>query len=281
MIFQIEPLPFEYNFTVPMFFFWVLIFVITVLLIEIKIMNRKAIIVVFLITLLFGGVLLGGFPHALIPIQYILIILSGKGLITALLPVLIVLGVLLTSSLIIGRIFCGVACPVGVLQELISRISFKSNLKAQEKTKYRIEVSSKLPSIIRRIFLGIIIIFAVFGGILFLETINPLTGFSIFRFPFTLSLLVPIVSLIIVSIVSLFVYRPWCRFLCPFGAFSSLCSRISRFKYHRTDDCTDCGLCEKICPTQEAHAGSNKNECYFCNRCIEICPNDAIKLSKQ
>jgi NAD-dependent dihydropyrimidine dehydrogenase PreA subunit len=56
---------------------------------------------------------------------------------------------------------------------------------------------------------------------------------------------------------------------------------MSRIKYHRTDDCTECGLCEKICPTQEAGVGSKKNECYFCNRCIEICPSNAIKFSKQ
>ncbi|MHA1931341.1 MAG: 4Fe-4S binding protein [Promethearchaeota archaeon] len=281
MLVQIESLPFDYNFAVPMFFYWVLISIITILLIDIEMMNQKTIIVISIITILYGGILFGGSPHAVVPIQYFLIILSGKGLFSALLPVLIIFSFLLASSLIVGRIFCGFACPIGVLQELISKINFKSNLKAKEKAKYRIVVSSKLPSITRRIFLGILIITAIFGGIIFLETINPLTGFSIFRSPFTLTLLISLVSLIVVSIVSIFVYRPWCRFLCPFGAFSSLCSRMSRIKYHRTDDCTECGLCEKICPTQEAGVGSKKNECYFCNRCIEICPSNAIKFSKQ
>ncbi len=280
MLFQIEPLPFEYNFAVPMFFYWVMILVITILLIDIEMLNRKVIIVISVITILYGGVLFGGFPHALMPIQQILIILSGRGLLSSLLPVIIVLSMLLATSLIVERIFCGFACPIGALQELISKINFKSDLKSQEKVKYRIEDSSKLPSRIRRIFLAILIILAIFG-ILLLEMINPLTGFFIFRSPFTLTLLIPLVSLIVVSIVSIFIYRPWCRYLCPFGAFSSLCSRISRNKYHRTEDCTDCGLCEKICPTQEASAGSKRNECYFCNRCIEICPNDAIKFSER
>jgi len=280
MLFQIEPLPFEYNFAVPMFFFWVMILVITILLIDIEMMNRKLIIVISVITILYGVILFGGFPHAVMPIQHILFILSGRGLISSLLPVIIVLSLLSATSLIVGRIFCGFACPIGTLQELISKINFKSDLKSQEKVKYRIEDSSKLPSRIRRIFLAILIILAIFG-ILLLEMINPLTVFFIFRSPFTLTLLIPLVSLIVVSIVSIFIYRPWCRYLCPFGAFSSLCSRISRKKYHRTEDCTDCGLCEKICPTQEASAGSKRNECYFCNRCIEICPNDAIKFSER
>lgn len=264
-----------------MFIFWVLIAAMTIILIDIESLNQKAIYIISSITLLYGGVVLGGFPHAVMPIQYLLIILGGKGLISALLPVLIILGLLLTSSLLLGRLFCGFACPIGVIQELLSKVNFKSNPEALEKAKYRIEVSPKLTSIIRRIFLGILILIAVFGVVLFLEAINPLTGFSIFRAPFTLTLLIPLISLITFSIISVFIYRPWCRFFCPFGALSSLCSRVSRIKYHRTKDCTECGLCEKVCPTQEAFVHSKKNECYFCNRCIEVCPHDAIKFSEQ
>lgn len=281
MWFQTIDLPFNYNYAVPMFIFWVLISAMTIILIDIESLNQKAFYVISSITLLYGGLVLGGFPHAVMPIQYLLIILGGQGVISALLPVLIILGLLLASSLLVGRMFCGFACPVGVVQELLSKINFKSNPEALNKTKYHIDVPSKYTSIIRRIFLGILIIIAVFGVVLFLEVINPLTGFSIFRTPFTIALLIPVISLIIFSILSIFIYRPWCRFLCPFGALSSLCSRISRIKYHRTEDCTECGLCEKVCPTQEAFAYSKKNECYFCNRCIEVCPHNAIKFSEQ
>ena len=99
MFLQIESLHFEYNFAVPMFFFWVLISIITILLIDIEMMNRKVIIVISLITILYGGGLFGGFPHALIPIQHILIILSGHGLFSSLLPVIIVLSLLLDNTL--------------------------------------------------------------------------------------------------------------------------------------------------------------------------------------
>jgi NAD-dependent dihydropyrimidine dehydrogenase PreA subunit len=49
----------------------------------------------------------------------------------------------------------------------------------------------------------------------------------------------------------------------------------------RTDDCTECGLCEKICPTQEAYKDSKKTECYFCGRCVDICPVNAIKFERK
>ncbi len=81
------------------------------------------------------------------------------------------------------------------------------------------------------------------------------------------------------GITSVFIYRPWCRFLCPFGAVSCFCSNFALTVYVRTEDCTECKLCEKICPTQEAFSDSKKGECYYCNRCVEICPEDAIRLN--
>ena len=47
-----------------------------------------------------------------------------------------------------------------------------------------------------------------------------------------------------------------------------------------TDKCTDCGLCEKICPSHAAYRDNPKTECYYCNRCVEICPENAIKYGK-
>jgi formate hydrogenlyase subunit 6/NADH:ubiquinone oxidoreductase subunit I len=49
----------------------------------------------------------------------------------------------------------------------------------------------------------------------------------------------------------------------------------------RTGDCTECELCEKVCPTQEAFRDSKKAECYFCGRCVDICPVNAIKLERR
>lgn len=45
---------------------------------------------------------------------------------------------------------------------------------------------------------------------------------------------------------SSYIYRPWCRILCPFGALVSLTSRFSRYKLRRTESCTNCGSCENI-----------------------------------
>ena len=63
-----------------------------------------------------------------------------------LLLVSMVLGILFFSSLLSGRIFCGFICPLGALQEIISRFSFKSDLKAQNGAKLSVEVSSQVSS---------------------------------------------------------------------------------------------------------------------------------------
>ncbi|MBY9016366.1 MAG: 4Fe-4S binding protein [Candidatus Lokiarchaeota archaeon] len=279
MITQTEIFPFDYTFAVPMFLIWAMTFILVMLLIDTEMLTKKLNLLILLITLVLGGIVLGGIPNAVMPIQQLLGVFVGGGTILSLVAVIIILGILLGSSIVAGRLFCGFACPLGALQELISKVNFKSNLKAHERVKYRINVSQKIISIIRRIFLGVILVLAGFWGILILNVFNPLSGFSFYKTIFTFTFVIPFIGLIVISIASIFLYRPWCRFLCPFGALSALTSRLSRNKYERTEACTECGLCEKVCPTQEAFTNSKKTECYYCNRCIEICPVNAIKFS--
>jgi polyferredoxin len=278
MLFQNEILPWEYSFAVPMFFYWAIIFIYTVILIDSKMLNQKASLAIYIGTIIFGGIILGGFPNAVMPIHQILVFIAGKGVIESLLPLIIILVALLGISLVAGRIFCGFACPLGAIQELFSKISFKSTVKGQERAKYRIELSHKTPSVIQRIVFFSLILLAVVFAIVPPYDANPLLGLFFYKSPISVTF-VPLVAMSIISIASVFIYRPWCRFFCPFGAASAMCSRFSRYKYKRTENCTDCGLCEKICPTQQAAANSKKTECYYCNRCVEICPHDAIKFT--
>ncbi len=268
---------------VPMILLWLITFLVCVILIDAKSMSRKVSTTIYSIAVIFGGILFGGIPNALLPIQYILVIIGIRGEVTYLLLVNIALGLLIFSSLIVGRLFCGFVCPVGALQELISKIKFKSDLNEQKEAKYCIEVSSQISSKVRWIFLGVLFLLAGVGSFAILPVINPLSGFLFLKI-ISLTLILPFISLIIVCFASIFLYRPWCRFLCPFGAGSAFFSRFTKKTYERTEKCIDCGYCEKICPTQEAPthekiSEGKKGECYFCNRCVEVCPADAIRFN--
>jgi len=281
MLIQDQALPFDSRviFSVPMLFYWIVAFLFCIILIEAKLMTRRISLFFYFITVLICGLLLGGIPNSVMPIQQILITLSEKSDLSYLLPAMVVLTILLSSSLIVGRIFCGYLCPLGALQELLSTFKFKRSIKDQEKVRYFVSIQSTSAGKIRWLFFGGLFALAAIGGTSLLQLFNPLMGFvdipKIFKLLFT----IPIITMIGILAISFFIYRPWCRLFCPFGAGSAFCSRFTRTKYIRTEKCIECGDCERICPTQEAVVTSKKQECYFCNRCLEVCPMDAILLN--
>ncbi|MHA1490321.1 MAG: 4Fe-4S binding protein [Promethearchaeota archaeon] len=263
---------------IPMFLLWIVICSISIIMINKKKLNKKNSLLIYTLTLVIGGILLGGIPNAVMPIQAILSSIGAGGAILLIMPMIIFLILLLITVFVFGRLFCGFACPLGAIQELASKLKFKANIKEQKSVKYKIDISHKSATIIRWIFFLVLIIFTIIWSISLLQIINPFMGFQVFMNPVFPLLLIPLISLSTIFISSFFIYRPWCRLFCPFGAVSSLVSRFSRGKYVRTDACTDCGLCEQICPTHQAERESKKDECYYCNRCVEICPVKAIKF---
>ncbi len=264
-----------------MLILWVLLIgVYIVVLIKNKI-STKVSILLYLFSVVVGGIILGGIPSAVMPIQLVLAIIGAGKPLVSIIPMIMILSLLLITSLFIGRIFCGYACPVGTLQELISKLQFKSNIKDQKQVKYTLDIPQKIARIVRWLFFVVVSLLAVLWSFALLQAINPFLGYSFFTNPLAITLIIPFVSLFLVSLASIFIYRPWCRFFCPFGALTSEISRVSILKLRRTDACTECGLCEKICPTKEAFKDSSKAECYYCNRCIEICPEGAIKFQRK
>jgi polyferredoxin len=260
-----------------MFILWIMLILITTLLIKNTNLKKIYKILILVISVIIGGIILGANPNPVNPIQQILLFIHSNSIF---IPMLIVFALLLLSTIVIGRMFCGYACPVGAIQELCSKINFKSNLKEQEKVKIVLKTNQKWANVIRWIFFIFIGLVSIIWGLAVLQIINPFLGYAYFTNPFAIALIIPFITLVVIVVLSIFIYRPWCRYLCPFGALASITSRFSRYKYVRTEDCTECGLCEKICPTQEAFRESSKGECYDCNRCVEICPQNAIIFDK-
>ena len=281
MMFQAKQASFDIATALPMFILWIFIVSISTYSIYKSKLARKYKYILYLISIIIEGLVLGAIPNAVLPIQQILMTISKAGPIVQILPMIIIVILLLASTLLIGRMFCGFACPLGALQELISNIKVKSSIKKQKEVKYYYKIPQKYSKIIRWVYFALIIVTIIFLNFALLQYANPFLGFNLIRAASLVVILFPLISLILIIILSIFIYRPWCQLFCPFGATASLLSRFSRYKYRRTDDCTQCELCEKICPTDEAYEDSSKSECYYCGRCVEICPQDAIKFGKK
>ena len=224
-------------------------------------MSNKIKIVLLSISLLCGGILFGGFPN--------IIFLTGL--------TFLILGI----SLLFGRIFCGYICPLGAGQELASIIRFKMNLFLQDDNDQR---NILVQNVVRwSFFCGFVILILLFGFEI-LTPLNPLNGFLFIWFPLNLMFLVALVLLSVVMLSSIFFYRPFCRYICPFGAIMSLIGRFSIIKIRHTDACLECGLCEKICPTHQDFRKKNRGECYLCSRCMNFCSNemciDPLKIAQ-
>ena len=231
-------------------------------------------------SLIIGGIILGAVPNPVMPIIFLKSSIESIGpFISVWIPIPLIL--LMLSSVFFGRMFCGYACPVGAAQELMSKIKFKSSKKKQSKVRGIIIIPQKYTKIVRWSFFGVVVILMLFWSFVLLEIFNPFPAFQLFHGAEIVIWLIPLIVLISTLIVGIFIYRPWCQLFCPYGLFASLVSRFSLYKFRRTDACTQCKICETICPTREAYEDSNKGECYACNRCIEACPVDAIKFEKK
>ena len=163
---------------------------------------------------------------------------------------------LLILSLVFGRIFCGHICPAGAIQELASLVPLP---KVGQNWK---QISGGIRAVV-----FVIVLAAAFGWSVGIVDYFGLKEF--FSLDVTSVLFYVFLGVLLLSTV---VYRPFCRFICPYGLLLSLTAAVSAFKFRRTDKCIECGLCERACPTNEAKVGDRKSECYMCGRCVEVCP---------
>ncbi|NLX46841.1 MAG: 4Fe-4S binding protein [Euryarchaeota archaeon] len=175
--------------------------------------------------------------------------------------VLLVSTVVILSSLLVGRVFCGHICPPGALQELAYLAPWK-----------KVKISSSITTKVRWGVFALMVLLSVSLSF----NLTKVLGLQDF---FELVLGPGLVIFLVIVLASTIVYRPFCRFICPFGALSSLFAGRSLLGIRRNDNCVECGRCEKACPPQvlRGRAGS---ECYLCGRCIATCHKDALKYSK-
>jgi len=154
---------------------------------------------------------------------------------TYILPISVLLFFLLPIlfAFLVGRVFCAGVCPLGALQELV-------NVKNYKLSKAVTTVLGMIPWI----YLIFAILYAVTRSGFIICRFDPFVG--IFRLGGDIGLITFGVLLLIASI---FTGRPFCRFICPYGALLSLFSKVSIWKVELTKKaCINCELCHNACP---------------------------------
>lgn len=133
----------------------------------------------------------------------------------------------------VGRVFCGGVCPQGALQELV-------NVKA-------VRIPAWLAGglgMLRYFYLGFAVLLAATGTSYFICQYDPFVSF--FRMSARFGIWILSGAFLIGS---MFLYRPYCRFLCPYGAILGICSRFALKKVEITSDrCVMCDRCREECP---------------------------------
>jgi polyferredoxin len=178
-------------------------------------------------------------------------------------------------SLIATKGFCGTACPVGALQELLYKIPFLKKLKKNWKVPFKISNSIRT---------GIAVLFFVIVFTLGFSIYAYINLFDLIHWNFEMppwELLGLIVFLIVILAASLVLFRPFCYFICPMGLLTWLIEQFS-FMRVRIDKskCTSCGICEveAPCPSFNDKIDEKKfrADCHLCGTCINECVFDAV-----
>ena len=196
-----------------------------------------------------------------------------------------VIGIIILYGILLGRFICGFLCPFGLIQELLYKI------KTPKLKKNRFTRVLSYFKYILLVFL-VVIIPVLYG----LRNVQ-LPGFCKYVCPAgtiegafgllsnkvnesNLSMLGPLFTwkfMITVAVVvgSVFIFRVFCRFLCPLGALYGLFNKfaILGIKLDKPK-CVDCGLCISKCKMDIREVGDH--ECINCGECVGVCPTKAI-----
>ena len=199
-----------------------------------------------------------------------------------------VVGFLFFVGALIGRGVCGYLCPFGLVQDLLHKIPFLKKIetfkgdKALRKAKYLILL---VFVILLPLFLVDIIgqgapyfcklicpVGMLEGGIPLVWMNTSMRGAVGFLYAWKGLIL------LLTILLSIIIYRPFCKYICPLGAIYSLFNSVSFFRYTLDHQkCIHCGRCKAVCEMQcDPVQNCNDLECIRCGKCKNACPVDAI-----
>ena len=222
------------------------------------------------------GVILGSDPNPMGTVKDAIVLLGSKGVIFP--PRLIAFGIFLLMVILANTFICSWGCQLGVLQDLIFRLN--RDRKDSKGFFGQVKIPFIVTNSIRILFFLVLILVAFIWSADIIGAIDP---FKIFK-PQVIGMAGGIFIGLILFL-SLFVYRPWCHFFCPFGLAGWIAEKVSFFKIKVDyDKCISCRACSKACPSTVMDAILKQDrvipDCFSCGTCIETCPVNAVSFER-
>jgi len=194
--------------------------------------SRRAIFILTVFSLLYFGFWRKGCVCPIGSIQNIVLSVFDREYVV---PIVIAVFFLLplVFTLFFGRTFCAGVCPLGAMQDLV--------LLRPVPIPHWLEGGLRL---FAYVYLGAAVLFAATGSAFVICRYDPFVSF--FRLSGNLNVLILGACFLVVGV---FIGRPYCRFVCPYGVILRQLSRISKWRVTiAPDECVQCRLCEDSCP---------------------------------
>ena len=232
---------------------------------------------------------------------------------------LVVVGILLALTLVMGRIYCSVVCPLGVMQDIVAWVSkrriFRKNKKARLANKYSYSPTKRVArAVVLLLFLVLMVAgmnslaimiapYSAYGRIasnimqpLYLWFNNGLASiaehydsYAFYSVDVWLrsvsSLAVAAIALVVIVVLAWRNGRTYCNTICPVGTILGYASHFSIFgPVFDKEKCNGCRQCERNCKAScinvaDHHVDSTR--CVMCGNCMEICQQGAMRFGKR
>ncbi|MDR1959994.1 MAG: 4Fe-4S binding protein [Planctomycetaceae bacterium] len=219
-------------------------------------------------------------------------------------PMIQVLAVWTGVTILFGRLYCSFFCPLGILQDIVSRISKWVHLesryayqKPHSRTRYTLFVlgvvsfvSGFLPLLV---FLDPYSLFGRFVTAMFrpiyLEGNNMIASlpdayenYRIYLVPIVWNAAASIIAILMFAVIAFMAYRfgrRYCNMICPVGTLLGLISKYSLLKIRLNHNCISCKRCEFRCKGEclDAKAKTvDASRCVACFNCLGVCKKNAL-----